>query len=31
VGKFDDILMEIKTGILRMADLKTKATPFSPG
>jgi len=28
VGKFDDILLEVKTGRLLMADLKTKATPF---
>lgn len=28
VGKFDDILMHIRTGVLKMADLKTKATPF---
>lgn len=28
VGKFDDIIMHITTGVLRMADLKTKATPF---
>lgn len=28
VGKFDDVLMEVKTGRLLMADLKTKATPF---
>jgi hypothetical protein len=28
VGKFDDTLMELATGRLLMADLKTKATPF---
>lgn len=28
VGKFDDILLELSTGRLLMADLKTKATPW---
>lgn len=28
VGRFDDILLEVATGRLLMADLKTKATPF---
>lgn len=28
VGKFDDILREVRTGRLLMGDLKTKATPF---